>query len=31
MRRDWESRGQGKWEDFKESIRYGWDKVRGRT
>jgi hypothetical protein len=30
LRRDWESRGQGAWEDFKDSIRYGWDKVRGR-
>ncbi len=30
LRRDWESRGHGKWEDFKDSIRYGWDKVRGR-
>ncbi|HYO84830.1 MAG TPA: YsnF/AvaK domain-containing protein, partial [Bryobacteraceae bacterium] len=30
LRRDWESRGHGTWEDFKDSIRYGWDKVRGR-
>ena len=30
MRRDWETRGHGAWEDFKDSIRYGWDKVRGR-
>lgn len=30
LRRDWESRGHGKWEDFKDSIRYGWDRVRGR-
>jgi len=30
LRRDWESRGHGAWENFKDSIRYGWDKVRGR-
>jgi len=30
LRRDWEARGHGKWEDFKDSIRYGWDKIRGR-
>jgi uncharacterized protein (TIGR02271 family) len=30
LRRDWETRGHGKWEDFKDSIRYGWDRVRGR-
>jgi len=30
MRRDWETRGQGKWEDFKDAIQYGWDRVRGR-
>jgi uncharacterized protein (TIGR02271 family) len=29
MRRDWETRGQGKWEDFKDAVRYGWDRVRG--
>jgi len=30
MRRDWDRTGHGKWEDFKDSIRYGWDKIRGR-
>jgi len=30
LRRDWESRGRGTWEEFKDSVRYGWDKVRGR-
>jgi stress response protein YsnF len=25
-RRDWESRGQGAWEDFKDSIRYAWER-----
>lgn len=29
-RRDWESRNQGRWEDAKDAIRYGWDRVRGR-
>jgi stress response protein YsnF len=31
MRRDWGTRNQGAWEDFKDSIRYGWDKARGRV
>jgi uncharacterized protein (TIGR02271 family) len=30
-RRDWEARRPGTWERFKEAIRYGWDKVRGRA
>ena len=30
-RRDWESRHAGTWEQFKDAIRYGWDKVRART
>jgi Domain of unknown function (DUF2382) len=30
FRRGWEQRHQGTWEEFKEAIRYGWDKVRGR-
>ncbi|HSF32488.1 MAG TPA: DUF2382 domain-containing protein [Candidatus Tectomicrobia bacterium] len=29
-RREWEQRHRGTWEEFKEAIRYGWDKVRGR-
>jgi len=29
-RRDWETRGHGAWEEFKEAIRHGWEKVRGR-
>ncbi len=29
-RRDWEQRRHGTWEEFKEAIRYGWEKVRGR-
>jgi uncharacterized protein (TIGR02271 family) len=29
-RRDWEKNHQGSaWEDFKDSIRYAWDRVRG--
>jgi len=31
LRRDWETGGHGKWEDFKDAIRYGWDRVRGRA
>lgn len=30
VRRDWEARGEGKWEEFKDAVRYGWDRVRGR-
>lgn len=30
LRRDWETRGQGAWDDFKDNIRYGWDRVRGK-
>jgi uncharacterized protein (TIGR02271 family) len=26
-RRDWESRNQGPWEDFKDSVRYAWQRV----
>jgi uncharacterized protein (TIGR02271 family) len=29
-RRDWEGRHQGTWEEFKDTIRYAWDQVRGR-
>jgi hypothetical protein len=29
-RRDWEQHHRGTWEEFKEAIRYSWDKVRGR-
>lgn len=29
VRRDWESRNQGLWEDVKDAVRYAWDKVRG--
>jgi len=28
-RRDWEKNNQGLWEDFKDSVRYAWDRVRG--
>jgi hypothetical protein len=31
VRRDWERNNQGVWEDFKDAIRYAWDRVRGRT
>lgn len=30
LRKDWESTGRGKWEDFKDAIQYGWDRMRGR-
>lgn len=26
---DWEKNNQGTWEDFKDSVRYAWDRVRG--
>ena len=29
-RRDWEQQQQGTWEELKDTIRYAWDKVRGR-
>jgi len=29
-RRYWEERNPGTWERFKDSVRYAWDKVRGR-
>jgi hypothetical protein len=28
VRRDWESQGQGAWEDFKASIRYAWERAK---
>jgi uncharacterized protein (TIGR02271 family) len=32
VRREWESRNRGSaWEDFKDSVQYGWDRVRGRA
>jgi stress response protein YsnF len=30
IRRGWETQRPGTWERFKDAIRYGWDKVRGR-
>ncbi len=29
-RRHWEERNPGTWEEFKDSVRYAWDRVRGR-
>ena len=29
-RRDWEARHQGTWDEFKDTIRYAWDKVHGQ-
>ncbi len=28
VRRDWESRGSGPWEEFKDAVRYGWENVK---
>jgi uncharacterized membrane protein len=28
VRRDWETRNQGAWEDFKDSIRYAWERAK---
>jgi uncharacterized protein (TIGR02271 family) len=30
-RKTWNSQHQNSWEDFKDSVRYGWDKVTGRV
>jgi uncharacterized protein (TIGR02271 family) len=30
LRRDWDTRGEGTWEEVKDAVRYGWDRVRGR-
>lgn len=27
-RRDWQTRDQGAWEDFKDSVRYAWERVK---
>jgi uncharacterized protein (TIGR02271 family) len=29
-RRGWEAQQKGTWEEFKDTVRYAWDKVRGR-
>jgi uncharacterized protein (TIGR02271 family) len=32
LRRDWESQHRGNtWDDFKDSVKYGWEKARGRA
>jgi len=28
VRRDWEATGRGAWEEFKDSIRHGWNEVK---
>ena len=28
LKEEWERRGQGSWDDFKDAIRYAWQKVR---
>ncbi|MDQ6664364.1 MAG: general stress protein [Acidobacteriota bacterium] len=30
VRRDWESRGEGAWDDVKDSVRHAWHKVTGQ-
>jgi hypothetical protein len=30
LRRQWETQGNGAWENFRDSIRYGWERARGR-
>lgn len=30
VHRSWNSQNQGTWEDFKDAVRYAWDKVRGK-
>ncbi|NJM05319.1 DUF2382 domain-containing protein [Candidatus Gracilibacteria bacterium] len=30
-RRSWEQHNSGSWEQFKDSIRYAWDRARGRA
>jgi hypothetical protein len=29
-RRGWEAQQKGTWEEFKDTVRYAWEKVRGR-
>jgi len=29
-RRDWANQNKGSWEEFKDAIRHGWDRARGR-
>jgi hypothetical protein len=31
VRRGWEAQHPGTWERFKDSIRYAWDRARGRA
>jgi uncharacterized protein (TIGR02271 family) len=31
VHRAWNTQNQGTWEDFKDAVRYSWDKVRGRA
>ena len=30
-RREWESRNEGTWDNFKDSVRYSWERARGRA
>lgn len=31
IHRAWNNQNQGTWEDFKDAVRYSWDKVRGKV
>jgi uncharacterized protein (TIGR02271 family) len=31
VRQDWEKRNPGTWDEFKDSVHYAWDKVRGQA
>lgn len=31
IHRAWDGQNQGTWEDFKDAVRYSWDKVRGKV
>ena len=31
VRTSWNSQNQNTWEDFKDAVRYSWDKVRGKV
>jgi uncharacterized protein (TIGR02271 family) len=31
VRRDWESHNQGPWEDFKDAVQHGWNRMTGKA
>jgi hypothetical protein len=30
-RHSWEERNPGSWDEFKDSVRYAWERARGRA